>query len=97
MRTRDEALAAGHEFIERLAAPIDDPWVVCEDLITEHDFGWVLPFVNMRFRESGDWKDERLGHSAVIVDRRGGDVHLVESSKQLDVAIAEYVASRPLD
>jgi hypothetical protein len=98
MINQSEAVEFAKEFLSTLAgATPDDPWVVQENMVKEGSHGWALPFVNKHYLESGDWRDERLGHSSLIVDRRDGSVHLVPSNKQIDLAIEEYDIARRQD
>jgi hypothetical protein len=92
--TREDAQAL---VLRRLNAAYDvagDELVILDEETVEKDYGWVFFYTSRRFRETGSISDMLAGNGPVVVEREGGDIHLLSAAVPPDEAIREYESRR---
>jgi hypothetical protein len=87
----DEALALVSELLGERQPPIDDVWVTTD--VEEHDWGWVIHWVNRRVAEgSTNLRDMYGGGGPFFVDKRTGKVAMAGSAHAANHYIALWRA-----
>jgi hypothetical protein len=78
-----EAKELAEEYLAAMEPPADDVWVVTS--VEEHDWGWVVSWLNRRAAEgSTETKDLYAGGGPFLVDRRMGRVAMCGSAHPPD-------------
>lgn len=71
------------EYLAAREPPRDDQWVISS--VAEHDWGWVVGWVNRRYLEgSRSPNDVYAGPGPYLVDRRTGDVALAGNAHPVE-------------
>jgi hypothetical protein len=80
--TRQDAIARAVKFLEQdapgMVHPELGPIVIRDDLITEHELGWAIPFNSRAFLDTGDISKAAVP-SVVVVTKDGPEPFLPPS------------------
>jgi hypothetical protein len=91
--TKQEALKAVNETLQKHSIQADDSLVIREELTIERPFGWVFFYDSRRFLETGDPTWAIAGNGPVFVNKNTGEVLFRWAAEPIAKQIGDYEAS----
>lgn len=91
-----EARELIEEYLAAKEPPGEDEWVITR--VVEHDWGWVVSWINRRYHEGSRSTDDMYaGGGPYLVDRKTGRVTIADSVFPVEHYIEEWRAGRLSD